>query len=206
MIGPDGEFYITDRHHFSTAIYKSKGKKWSGKKQKLVLKVIATFQGSGISSAEFWTYMEQSNYVWPYDENDQKVSNYGPKLAAMNMGDLQDDAYRTLSKWIREGCGYLKQGEQQCVKVSDSQSEPKAPFFMEFYWAKYLRKQIKVMQTSANYLQNLYPEAMLAVLDINKTSHFFSSLALNVNDYGQNRSGNSIPVSFNQHGCAINAE
>ena len=47
---------------------------------------------------EFWSIMAMQKNVWPYNEKGKKVKDYGDKLPKMDMGDLKDNPYRTLSR------------------------------------------------------------------------------------------------------------
>ncbi len=203
-IGPDGGFYITDHHHLSTAVYRAKSGDWSGKKQDVYVQVLDNYTGTGVSMHEFWSIMEMQKNVWPYDENGKKVKNYEEKLPKMDVGDLKDNPYRSLSRWTRESCGYVKAGKDQCTPLETIDGAPTAPYFMEFYWARFLRDQIKKDNDQLNSPKKAtkqYKKAIAATLDLDKTSKFFKSQGLDAKNYGQNTEGNHYHLEFSKKGC-----
>ncbi len=203
-IGPDGRFYITDHHHLSTAVYRAKKGSWNGKKQKVHINILVNFTTTGISMHEFWNRMEVWKNVWRFDENGKNVKDYEDKLPKMDMGDLKDNPYRTLSRWTRESCGYIKKGKDQCIPLEASAGEPTAPNFMEFYWARFLREQLKVDNDELNTpikVKNHYKEAIKVTLDKEKTSAFFKAQHINAIDYGQNQEGTYLHLEFKGNAC-----
>ncbi len=204
-VGPDGGFYITDHHHLSTAVYRAKDGDWNGKDQKVYVDVLENFRQTGISMDEFWRIMAMQNNVWPYDEEGKSVKDYGDKLPGMNMGDLQDNPYRTLSRWTRESCGYIKLGKDQCLALDATDGkQPTAPYFMEFYWARFLRDQLGKDNKdldSPKKLMESYPDAIQVTLSKKKTSAFFQDQGLDAVDYGQNQEGTYLYLDFSDAAC-----
>ena len=203
-IGPDGGMYITDHHHLSTAIYRAGDGGWKGKDEKVHVTILENFSATGISSDEFWSIMAMQNNVWPYDENGQAVADYGKRLPGMDMGDLKDNPYRTLSRWTRESCGYIKLGKDQCVPLEAAAGAPTAPYFMEFYWARFLREQLKLDNDkldSPKKVKEQYAKAIEATLDKGKTDAFFKGQGLNAVNYGQNQEGTYLHLEFKGDAC-----
>lgn len=203
-VGPDGKFYITDRHHLTTAVYRAKESDWRGKKQKVYVTIIANFHGTGISMEEFWNIMAMQKYVWPYDGEGKIVSDFGDKLPEMDMGDLKDNPYRTLSRWTRESCGYIKKGKGQCLALKATDEEPADSYFLEFHWAKFLRAQLEKLNSeldSPKKLMDSYFEAIQATLSIENTERFFEDQGLDAENYGQNQKGAYLHLEFNKNGC-----
>lgn len=204
VVGPDGTFYITDHHHLSTAVYRAKEGDWVGKNQKLHVSILMNFHGTGISMEEFWNIMVMQKNVWPYDEKGEDVEDYGDKLSEMNMGDLKDNPYRTLSRWTRESCGYIKKGKEQCLALKATAKEPTAPYFMEFYWAKFLRNQLGKDNSeldSPKKLMDDYPDAIQVTLSKKKTKAFFEAQGLDAKNYGQNQEGSYFFLDFSKDAC-----
>ncbi len=203
-IGPDGQFYITDHHHLSTALYRAKNDEWTGRDQQVRATILANFIGTGVSMDEFWNILSMQKNVWPYDENGQPVENYGEKLATMDLEDLKDNPYRTLSRWTRESCGYVKSGKDQCTALEAIDGSPTAPYFMEFYWARYLRT---VAFDGDNgpfdhaQLQAMYPKAIKNTLKKKKTTQYFQDLGLDAEQYGQNQEGTYLHLKFTDKSC-----
>ncbi len=121
----------------------------------------------------------------------------------MNMGDLKDNPYRTLSRWTRESCGYIKKGKEQCLALKATK-EPTDPYFMEFYWAQFLRDQLKKNNTDLDSPQELmesYPEAIQVTLSKEKTKEFFKNKGLDAMKYGQNQKGTYLYLNFSEDAC-----
>ena len=203
-VGPDGNFYITDHHHLSTAVYRAKEGDWRGKNQKLYVTILENFHETGISMEEFWSIMVMRKNVWPHDEKGKEVKDYRDKLPKMDMGDLKDNPYRTLSRWTRESCGYIKKGKDQCLALEATVGEPTASYFMEFYWAKFLRNQLEKDNNdldSPKKLMDSYPEAIQVTLSKKKTKEFFEAQGLDAVDYGQNQEGTYLYLDFSKDAC-----
>jgi hypothetical protein len=115
VLGPKGQSYIVDHHHFTRALLEEK--------QKLVaVFVVADLQH--LARKEFWTFLDNSDWCHAYDAD-------GKRCALSDIPDsltkLADDPFRSLvGELIRAG---------GCAKTS-------APFF-EFLWADFLRRRIK---------------------------------------------------------------
>lgn len=201
MVGPDGNLYITDHHHLTTALYRAKDGDWKGKDQEVQVNILENFLETGISMEEFWNIMKMQNRVWPYDEKDNPVEGYGEKLPTMNMGDLKDNPYRTLSRWTRESCGYIKEGKEQCLALEATDGDPTAPYYMEFYWARFLRGELKKSNSDLDdpkELMKSYPDAIQVTLDKEKTGTFFKGQGLDAKKYGQNQKGRYLYLSFSK--------
>ena len=116
MIGPDGLFYITDRHHLTRSIFEAD---IPTKKKRVYTKVGKDFRNKTFTS--FYKYMKENNFVYlkKTGENFRNIENL-PKHISM----LSDDRFRSLAWIIREQKGYEK------VNV----------LFLEFIWADFLYK------------------------------------------------------------------
>jgi len=212
VIGPDGYFYITDRHHLVSALYKVKSDMTD-----ININVIDSYYKSRISWAEFWHIMQAKNQSYNYDNKGQEHMNFA--LLPKDMGNLLNDPYRTLSRWVRESCGYLKKGKKQCDNIRPSPAH-KAPFFMEFYWADFFRqhlpltiKDIQICKSipysslcfdnEVKQLKELYDKAMqLAVSD--KAKNYFIDKGLDPETYGfhtDNKKFIEIQWGGNQNAC-----
>jgi hypothetical protein len=156
--GPDVDgkrnFYTTDHHHLGTAVRNSKVfKGLSPKNQKKVVFVatVGTDYSYYKKWNDFWKKMISKKKAWNYDNHGKKISDgrfnnkYGPfpkDFAEMYSNPDHNDKYRSLSRWVRESCLYLKAGKDQCDKIVDDFGiAPQAADFMEFVWADYLRKE-----------------------------------------------------------------
>jgi len=155
VIGPDGRFYITDRHHMATALYRAQpslDKTWTADDKRLMLHIdynlYAIDDTTRLTMDQFWDNMSGTRYpnamndgvqrVWLYDEKGMHPMD--PYLLPDNLGEMLDDIYRTLSRWVRKTCGYLKAGDPQCAFVR-TMGPP--PLYLEFVWANYLRQAVR---------------------------------------------------------------
>lgn len=114
VIGPKRRYHMIDHHHLARALYEE------GTRHVLVL-VKANLHH--LSHSAFETYMDNRNWLHPYDAQGQRCAySEMPK----HIGKLADDPYRTLAGALREVGGYAK---------SD------VPY-AEFLWADFLRRKI----------------------------------------------------------------
>ncbi|HEX7852230.1 MAG TPA: ParB-like protein [Sphingobium sp.] len=115
VIGPKGDYYIVDHHHFTRALLEEKAP---------YVGVYVLDDLSHLAKDEFWTFLDNSAWCHAYDHKGQRreLSDIPKKMSA-----LEDDPYRSLvGELIRSG---------GCAKSSK-------PFF-EFLWADFLRRRIK---------------------------------------------------------------
>lgn len=202
IISPDKKFYITDGHHFCSALFLSRTDEWVGREQRIVIQVIRNDNQSLLTFDAFWKKMLATKRVFPFDEKGAFVKDFGSKLSAINVGQLKDDPYRTLSTWVREGCGYIKHSEKACVALNAAAGLTDSPPFIEQYWAMYLQAMLERENIiNIEQLWHLYPEALNAALNKNKTDTFFSELGLPPEEYGQNQTGNHLKLQRRKAGC-----
>lgn len=209
VIGPDGKFYITDHHHLATALYRAKSPDWGSKDKVLNVNIIDKYDFKKTSWAEFWSDMLAQHRTYNYDEKGTPYMDFA--LLPKDVGDLLNDPYRTLSRWVRESCGYVKLGKTQCDKIRPNPPHA-APYFMEFYWGVFFRKELPLdlaklevcksipyssicLNDEAGQLKGIYDQAMqLAGSD--KAKAYFESLGLDPYAYGYNDTGEHVKVSF----------
>ncbi len=199
-ISYDGHFFASDKHHLLYALYHAKTPQWQGKHLGIVVRIIANY--NYLNPEIFWQSLKDQQQVWVYDEKGDKATDYPEKLFGMYMGDLKDDPYRTLSRWVRKNCGYIKRGNRRCEKLNATKGRPQAPYFLEQYWALYLKKHFNdpSSQTIAQ-LQEKLPMAIDAALDKEASGAFFKTLGLKAEDYGQNQTGEYSAKSFDAENC-----
>lgn len=115
VIGPKGRRWMVDHHHLARALHDE------GVLHVLV-SVIADL--GHLSTAAFLTYMDNRNWLHPFDEKGRRQDyNALPK----HIGKLTDDPYRSLAGELRRAGGYAK------VDI----------LYAEFLWANFLRQRIK---------------------------------------------------------------
>lgn len=209
VIGPDNGFYLADHHHLSAALYKSSSPKWGNEDKILHINILDNYAAKDLSMTVFWEEMQKEKRS--YNSDNKGIPNMNFTLLPEDMGGLLNDPYRTLSRWVRESCGYVKAGQKQCKNVR-TEHEHKAPFFMEFYWANFLRQQLpldigekqvcKSIPYSATCLENesvqlkkLYKESVSLVAS-KHAKEYFEKLGLDPWAYGYNPSGPSIELEW----------
>ncbi|MCI5117334.1 MAG: hypothetical protein D3913_05130 [Candidatus Electrothrix sp. LOE1_4_5] len=212
VIGPDGNFYMTDHHHLSSALYRANSPKWGKESKKLHLKILDNFYNikDDTSWGKFWEEMQQKHRSYNYDN--KGIPHMSFDLLPSNVGGLLNDPYRTLSRWVRESCGYVKAGKTQCDGIR-TDHEHKAPFFMEFYWGNFFRENLplkikenitvcKSMPYSATclddevaQLKGIYEQAMkLAASE--KAKEYLENNGLDPWEYGFNPSGEHLELTW----------
>lgn len=137
VIGPNGLYYILDRHHTSYSILNSK---ISTRYKKLYIKVMHNW--SRLSNNEFSKKMIANKLVWLKDENhkDRKFSEL-PK----HINNLGDDPYRSLAWSVRKKGGFKK------TAIS----------FQEFYWGMFFKNQgIELRSSDENAVKAVLNQAL----------------------------------------------
>lgn len=114
IIGPKSVPYVIDHHHLLRALHDE------GVHHVLV-SVIADLHY--LKKAVFWTFMDNRNWLHPFDAEGMRQSH--DKLPK-HVGAMKDDPYRSLAGELRRSGGYAKDD---------------APY-SEFLWADFLRRRI----------------------------------------------------------------
>lgn len=127
IVGPDGNFYMTDRHHMVFALYTAKGQRLP----LLVAKVKKNW--SHLSEQKFWRNMYQKNYVYLFDEFGLPLADHSE--IPEQISDLKNDPYRSLAWAVRERDGFDKTDV----------------LFAEFQWANYFRPRLDVGNTDREF-------------------------------------------------------
>ena len=116
VISPEGDYYITDRHHFCCVCYHVGIKK-------VHVEVTKDFSNSDMSYPEFWKWMFSNRSAYPFCQFGE-----GPRKALYlprDIRSLADDPYRSLAWFVRKSGGF---------ENSDKN-------FAEFRWANFFRKR-----------------------------------------------------------------
>jgi hypothetical protein len=153
--------------------------------------------------------MQEANRSYDYDNKGVPDMNFA--LLPTDVNGLLNDPYRSLSRWVRESCGYVKKGKEQCDDIRTDHSH-EAPYFMEFYWGNFFRKQLPLttadlkvcksipysatcLDDEVSQLKEIYDKAMaLAASPEAKT--YFEGEGLNAWDYGYNPSGDHLKLNW----------
>jgi len=145
VVGPNGTFYITDHHHFATALFQA----FLDFKRPMIHRVLyACIQAdySTQTQPRFWQTMVQQNLVFLQNEYGMNVSvDSLPK----NLKGMVDNPYRTLSTWLRSSHAFIKCGQKQTIPLPQCKNQVAAIFYLECFWAKFIH---------AKFPLNNYPE------------------------------------------------
>jgi hypothetical protein len=115
ILGPKQRHYIIDHHHLARALHDE------GLKE---LAVTVIMNLSALDRDEFWTVMDNRNWMHPFDADGRRRPYTAiPK----SVSDLVDDPFRSLAGELRRSGGFAKD------------TTP----FSEFLWADFLRRRMK---------------------------------------------------------------
>ena len=115
VLGPKDRNYVVDHHHLALALHEA------GVKD---VAVTAIANLSALDSDEFWTVMDNRNWMHPFDDAGVRRPYADiPK----SVKELVDDPFRSLAGELRRAGGFAKD------------TTP----FSEFLWADFLRRRLK---------------------------------------------------------------
>ncbi len=209
VVGPDGSIYITDHHHLSTALHRAKSTDWGDDEKVLHVLIKANYNGKDVSWSDFWGEMQKQYLTYNHDNKGTPDMNFA--LLPTTVGGLLNDPYRTLSRWVRESCGYVKSGKEQCDNIRTDHPHD-APYFMEFYWGEFFREQLPLqvstqevcksipyssacLSNEIDQLKARYDEAMKLAASPN-AKKFLEDQGLDPWSYGYNPSGKHVPLRW----------
>jgi hypothetical protein len=116
VVGPQGDLYIVDHHHFLAVCY------YVGIK-KVRIRVVRNLSKKSISYAQFWKWMFKSRNAYPFCQFGE-----GPRKAIYLPKDIRglaDDPYRSLAWFVRKAGAFENSGRN----------------FAEFKWANFFRQR-----------------------------------------------------------------
>ena len=114
VVGPRGDLYVVDHHHFLTVCYHCGIKK-------VRVKIVDDLSGRRMSYRQFWRWMFRSRNTYPFCRFGE-----GPREALYLPRDvrgLADDPYRSLAWFVRKAGGFANSERN----------------FAEFRWANFFR-------------------------------------------------------------------
>jgi len=218
IVGPDGYFYMTDHHHLSTALYRAVSSKWGNKSKVLTIQILDNFTTKDVTWGEFWEAMQEEHRSYNYDNKGTPDMNFA--LLPVDVSGLLNDPYRTLSRWVRESCGYVKSGKEQCDGIRTDHKHA-APYFMEFYWGDFFRQHLPLkvkdlevcksipysetcLDDEVAQLKGIYDEAMKLAASEKAREYFENQKPpLDPWEYGYNPSGEHLQLKWGgyQNAC-----
>jgi hypothetical protein len=137
VLGPKKRHYVVDHHHLSLALLKEKVKDMA---------VTVTANLSALEPDEFWTVMDNRNWMHPFDaEGRRRHYEDIPK----SVTEMVDDPFRSLAGELRRAGGF---------------AEDTTPF-SEFLWADFLRRRIK-----RKLVENDFDHALEKALELAKSN------------------------------------
>lgn len=126
VIGPDGRYWLVDRHHLTRAL-------WSlGMRE-----VPVVIEGVLTEPALFWSQMQSHHWAWLKDEHGRAIE---PAQLPSHIALLPDYPYRSLAGFA-EDAGLYHKREQR--------------YFVEFAWAQYLGEKLKWRAVTRDNLETL---------------------------------------------------
>ncbi len=137
VIGPKRHPHLIDNHHLARALYDE------GVEHVLV-DVVADL--SELKRAAFMTFMDNRNWLHPFDAAGKRCDHAAIPKA---IGKLGDDPYRSLAGALRRAGG--------CAKVDTP--------YAEFLWADFFRRRIKSAKLAADF-----DAALLRGLDLARSA------------------------------------
>lgn len=127
VLGPKQRHYLIDNHHLVRALYEERV-------EHVLVRLVADL--STLPKPSFWTFMDNRNWLHPYDAaGKRKPLDRLPKA----IDDLADDPYRSLAGALRRAGGYGKD----------------ATPYSEFLWADFLRRQVDLATLERDFQKAL---------------------------------------------------
>lgn len=114
VIGPGGQRYMIDHHHFALAA-------WQAGYVEVYYKVVEDL--SHLNTKQFWKKMKKNGWVYLKQNGEAITERDLPRLVT----SLVDDPYRSLAGQVKQAGGF---------------AQTQTPF-VEFVWADFFRKKIK---------------------------------------------------------------
>lgn len=123
VVGPGGDLFIIDHHHLGLAL-------WQADIEQAFVRIVDDL--SALPKPTFWTRMEASGRLYPFDESGHRIRPSGlpPALHA-----LRHDPFRDLAWSVREAGGFAKSPVP----------------YAEFRWAAFFREHISARTLRTNY-------------------------------------------------------
>jgi hypothetical protein len=128
-LAPTGELYLTDRHHHARAVQDANLPFHHPEKHRHVYVCVTGDLRATAPGAPFWAAMNASSSVWL----SARGREIAPSALPASVEAMTNDAFFSLSRYVRDSRGYITVGIPQCA------GDPPVPFFLEARWAQVLR-------------------------------------------------------------------
>ncbi|MDX2157590.1 MAG: ParB/Srx family N-terminal domain-containing protein [Hyphomicrobiaceae bacterium] len=123
VLGPGGEPFLVDHHHFGLAL-------WQAGIETTYARIIADL--THMAPTAFWRQMETEGRLYPFDENGERVA---PGRLPTWLHALRHDTYRDMAAEVRDAGGFAKVAEP----------------YAEFRWADFFRARIPLAAVRRGY-------------------------------------------------------
>lgn len=126
VIGPDGTYWLVDRHHLTRSL-------WTLGMREVPVEIEAVLS----DKASFWPQMRAHHWAWLKDEQGQAIT---PEQLPRHIALLPDYPYRSLAGYAEDAGLFRKRGQI---------------YFIEFAWAQYLGEKLKWRPVTRDNLPTL---------------------------------------------------
>ncbi|MBJ7553407.1 ParB/Srx family N-terminal domain-containing protein [Marinomonas spartinae] len=153
VIAPNNQYYLTDGHHTFNSFWQMQG---GGAHFKVNVLVAKDYRNLA-NMQQFWSAMRKDGNTWLENNKGQPIT-YQQLPTSLGMKNFENDKYRSMMYFSR-GIAWKK---------------PQHPIpFLEFYWAKDLRKDVDLnkynLKTEKGYRQAIMAISH-AILDIKSSN------------------------------------
>jgi len=119
VVGKTSEFFAIDHHHLARAL-------WDAGKRDLAVPTVVAENWGPLDGNHFWKAMARRNWLYPFDG--LGAGPCKPSALKADVGELENDLYRSLA-W---------RGRERYVYIKDEAN----PIYAEFKWANFLRSRV----------------------------------------------------------------
>ncbi|MBF0126463.1 MAG: ParB/Srx family N-terminal domain-containing protein [Magnetococcales bacterium] len=198
VVGPENVLYLTDHHHLSSAIWRAD---LPGEAKWVYAYIYEDWREK--PRDRFWNEMIENNLAWLYDDKGDGPLN--PRMLPGHIGELLNDPYRTLSRWLRDcGCytkDVLKERKNPiCTQDKFLPAGHAKAFFIEFRWANFLRQNVKLEMAHEDFSRTCAAMPYSSLYLVNEATALKNALNIVVDLIGCHALNT---VNYDNHGCLI---
>ena len=153
VIAPNGQLYLTNGHHSFIELWMSPE---GGPNSRMHVQVERDYRYMS-SMDDFWNRMIDDQNIWLFDENNKPIA-VTDLPENFDIKNFRNDPYRSLMYFTRK----IAWNSPEKFVVPDSDDYYPAIPFVEFYWAREVRKTVKLCDYDLNTLSG-YIAAIRAV-------------------------------------------
>ena len=135
----NGGTYLIDHHHLARAL-------WKADKRDVSVPTVVVENWEPLDGDRFWKAMARRNWLYPFAGMGFGPQN--PGALKPHIKELENDLYRSLSWYVRERYGFIK--------------DPENPIFAEFKWANFFRSRVIFWDALLDWPEDRLVEMTLA--------------------------------------------